>query len=433
MIFYLNRARGYAAGEDLYAAWLKIRKQYVQQYYSDLKPVPEVGLDGTLDGALRPEIIRSIKESASPGVDLCYTYQTNADLLVDGGLNLLAMVEERIRKRLSLPLPEYAGLDVPRLDPLKLIEDGLMDPVRLFCKNEATSNSKPTRIINSVSVVDSCIERATTLWRAEAMTNDWMSGQSAVGIQLKDVSALAEFRRKGETWFRRPGEPLQVENSDVQGYEYSFKRECHAIAFEIEFHMQYGVFPDEVRSVADFPPIGKLLYVEYVLSLQDRVCVCSDGVVLNVEDCWLQSGRFKTSFFGTHVRSALCSLVASSCANDVVLVNAKSNGDDCLNTFISNDFAAQYQRFGFKITDNKVSVDDDPWSFCSHLIFREEHYPESFAKTLVMLLRNSKVTPELYDAFAFVNRARPDWPQIDALVKAIVANTDDGAQSSGSE
>lgn len=395
----------------LAGVWEGIRDDYCCDVYTEyVKEKQGLGPNGEISDGLWDEVLRSFKRDASPGVDLCYEYKTNALLLEGGDEKLRTMIQSRIYDRLAF-YRDISDLDSKKADALQLVEDNLQDPIRVFGKNESTGMHKPTRVINSVSVVDSGVERVLSLAVANGFSDRWMDGPSSVGIQLKNLDALREFRSKAERYL---GDSVVVD--DMQGFEYSFKEECMDMAFDIEVYLHArGFYP-----MVDADVYVKLLKVENWLAKAPSIIVCSDGVVLESPECWLRSGRFKTSFYGTHVRSALATVAASW--NDKVFVYdfcpAKSNGDDCLSSY--KGYELNYQPFGFVVTDRLLSVGPEPWSFCSHLIFRDTHYPETVCKTILNLMRNRKVTPELYDAFAFVNRERPDWPALDQLVCEII-------------
>lgn len=416
MDFYLSRASENKASVTLPITWEAIREEYcLENYYLAMQPPKGLSPEGVISNELWEEILASVKLSASPGVDLCYEYQTNGSFLEDGGVNLRKLVQARIFDRLRF-FDEACESEPSKADAFTLVESGLQDPIRIFGKGDPTGIHKETRMINSVSIVDSCVERALTLRKAQYFTDRWMEGQSAVGIQLKDIDALREFRFRAEKYLGN-----KVSNDDMQGYEYSFKEDCMDIAYDIECYLNQAKFDKDVTY--EFDVYAKLLFVENWLAKAPSVIVCSDGVVLETSECWLRSGRFKTSFYGTHVRSALCTIAASA-ANfgSYTFVPAKSNGDDCLSKWIEG---LDYKELGFVVTDSKVSEDDMPWSYCSHLILRDTHYPESITKTVLNLLRNRKVTPELYDAFVFTNRDRPDWSQVDETVRAIIQEAED--------
>jgi hypothetical protein len=404
--FYIGRAfETKAVGGFLLSCWRSIREKYVDEFYEG-KVSGGVGIneDGTLDDELFADIFVSVNRKSSTGVPVCYEYQTNESYLEDNGIKLRAEVEKRIKLRLQ---GGYEGLDA-----IELVERGYHDPVRVFGKDEATSITKPTRVINSVSIVDSCVERATSLRRTQMFSDNWIDGLSTVGIQLKDVEAMVEFREVSERQLGRV-----VENTDVRGWEWSFNRDCHEIAFDIEFYLETGRFPDgNYQTVYE-----KLLYADFYLSLADGLVVCSDGVVLLTIFCWLRSGKFRTSFQGTHVRAALCSIVASMerLPTGMEMVSAKANGDDCLNRFI-RDYTYEYKLIGFTITDRVVSVDSDPWSFCSHSIFRNTHYPETISKILCNFFRHDEITPELFDQLMFAFKDHPGFSEIKAFVLRVV-------------
>lgn len=402
----------------LNSVWNGIREDYCLNVYSGhVEEKSGLGPHGEITDELWESVLKSLKRDASPGVDLCYEYKTNAHLLEGGDDKLRAMVQQRIYDRLAFYRTAQEA-EPKKSNALQLVEDNLQDPIRVFGKNESTGVHKPTRVINSVSVVDSGVERVLSLATASKFSDNWMEGPSSVGIQLKNLDALVEFRSKAERYL---GSSVVVD--DMQGYEYSFKDDCVDMAFDIEVYLHAREFYPRVEEDV----YVKLLFVENWLTKAPSIIVCSDGVVLETAECWLRSGRFKTSFYGTHVRSALCSVAASMKGKvfEYMWVPAKSNGDDCLSSYVG--YELDYVPYGFVVTDRRLSTGIEPWSFCSHLIFRDTHYPETVCKTILNLLRNRKVTHELYDAFAFVNRERPDWPILEEFISRLISEAEASA------
>lgn len=426
--FYLKRASLCPEGPIL-ETWKEVRQRYCNEAYLPKFQKRHTGLshDGTVSDELWAEIVKSINKDAGPGVDLCYEYKTNKDVLEElGEAELRKLVQERIKKRIDFfdfqGLSYLSTTEARKADALELVERGLVDPIRVFGKNEATKKTKMTRVINSVSLIDSCVERVSSLAVANLFSNDWMNSPSAVGIQLKDIDALIEFRRKTSSEFGSE----DVEQDDVQGYEYSYRTQCMDVAHDIESWLDQGKFPDE-RDYT-WTAVAKLRCVTSWIDKAPSVVVFSDGIVAVVDDSWLRSGKFVTAFHGTHVRSALVSIASSLLKKSYCRTPAKSNGDDCLSKFTGLDLTETYRSLGFVITDKRVSRGAEPWSFCSHLIFREIHYPESISKTTLNLLRNSKVTPELYDAFVFTNAFRPDVAEVMKFVLEVVSEAEEALE-----
>lgn len=374
--------------------------------------------DGTLTDQKWLEIVESINKDASPGVDYCYQYKRNKDLLDSDPNGFRQRVESRMAKRLELfknPI-QVDGVE----EAIQRIEMDLVSPVRVFNKDEPTKWTKETRLVNSLSAEDNAIEKATSLKKANKFMDHWMDSVSTVGIKLKNVECMAEFRAVSEEFFGVP-EGASVENTDVRGWEWAFKKVAHRIALDIEFYLETGGFPEDLP-VTEWSPTLRLLWVEHHLSVASKVLVLSDGRALWTDHVWMLSGKFKTSFQGTHVRSALCSIVATMRANRPVVVAAKSNGDDCLNkTFKNLDYTSEYLEAGFVITDRFVAARPaDAWSFCSHRILRDNHYVESITKLVLSLFRHKELTCELWDDFSYNVRTRPDFESILSLVREVL-------------
>lgn len=103
-----------------------------------------------------------IKVEASPGYPWLLLGKTNKTVIRDYRQVLIDVTIDRLIKLLTWDINS-----ILMMTPQQLMDYNLVDPVRLFVKNEPHASSKfktgKMRLISSVSIVDQLIERPSTL------------------------------------------------------------------------------------------------------------------------------------------------------------------------------------------------------------------------------------------------------------------------------
>jgi len=455
--FYFNRVDKFREEVNYehpnFIRTLECLREVLPEYLDDLDPPKiETVFDETIqlvgDRYMFTDIyieslFTTVKRTSSPGVDMVYTYQSNGALLDDNPEELKQRVNSRLNSHLqfaNIIVGERSEMFV--LDALMnccqtfknyktaqhWVERDLCDPIRVFIKDEPTKTSKEDRVICSVSVVDSLLERAPILDHFMSLRHKWTNGPSSIGIDLSSVDSMQIFRNN---LFKRLGN-LSA-NSDLQGFEYCFNSYCFFVCFIMQFYLIFRKFPWEVK-MKELTLQGKLLFLNALLDQLDKVIVCSDGKVIKTNRVWLASGRFKTSYYGTLFRSILPSLTANFYANNVenIYVPSTANGDDCVEKFAFNNiesFVSGYAKFGFKVTDYKIIRYGEDISFCSQIISDGTHYPESILKQTLHLLRHKVVDKELWDQFHYVMHRRKDWGELEEICLNILSASDLSGQT----
>jgi len=404
----------------------------VCEYINDFAPVQVVERVKYLfvEGSIRIsddywlDLVNSIRAQSSPGVDFCYIYPTNSQLLEKNPALLRRRVEEGVTNLISSFRSCGSLLEVEtlfRVSTFSKVENkvalGLDFPVRTFVKKEVTKISKEPRIIYSQSIEASCIEKLPLLLQFDSLINNWGIGPSSIGISLQDQSLISKFRSNNVKRLISHG--CSIMNSDFQGFEYSFNQQIFEIAFRLEWQFRFhcGFHEETFDSISG--SIDKMLtLINHHNTCSSKMIINSDGVVLHVDRIWLLSGRFKTSFYGTLVRSFLPTVINGF----IRYVKAVSNGDDCLEELLvsKDDYLLRYGQWGFKVTDTYICGPEDPLHFCSQIINVSSHYPESVLKSLLTLFNHKVIDEQLYDQFRTLFVNSPYWRALEKLLEAII-------------
>lgn len=125
------------------------------------------------------------------------------------------------------------------------------------------------------------------------------------------------------------------------------------------------------------------------------------------------SGAAWTALADTEVRSILPTIVENYGWSKVEYVEARANGDDCIERLDDGDTlenverVQKYSSFGFVLTDLKISKYGDNLYFCSQVLTPNGSYPEGWAKPVANLLNRSSIDSILWDQFVSLYRRKP--------------------------
>lgn len=175
---------------------LDVVQQRMLQEYPRVKPYLVFGADGNLSRAgfeaSWPVMLSTVVRDASPGFPLmAMGCQSNGEALEKYG----AWIKECVWERMLL----LASDDCIGMKPLMLVHTGLVDPVRVFVKNEPHKVEKiragRLRIISSVSLIDQLVEKALFKAQNQAEIDNWEQCPSKPGLGLNDdgLQSLWEY------------------------------------------------------------------------------------------------------------------------------------------------------------------------------------------------------------------------------------------------
>lgn len=334
-----------------------------------------------------------LKPEASPGVPYSRVSLRNDMFLSKVGKRFNDTVIERLLAFHQI------GLDnIKSMSRQECIDRGLMDPVRVFVKNEAHKISKiregRVRLIMSVSIVDKMIEMllARHLYKDEIA--NWRYIPSKPGIGFSDLDSQFFYH---DVVSRGP-----QASSDMNGWDWS---------------VQEWMILDEAEAViklCDNPSSFWVNLVRVKAWLETRsVYQFSDGtLVAPVYAGIMNSGKFKTSRGNSYQRARAASLIGatrSCCA-----------GDDCIEDYVPNA-PEKYSKFGLncKVYDKII----DQFEFCSRIFTSKGSYPVNIEKMTMNLLHSQPKNIHELRMFliGFVDEIRnhPDFVTVMDLISRV--------------
>lgn len=341
---------------------------------------------------------RDILADSTPGVPCMSLSNTNKALL--GGYKgfLVDAVLDRVITRVK-----NLGREV---DAVESVRKGLVDPVRLFVKDEPHASKKilsgKLRLISGVSIVDQVVERLLCSSQNNAEIRDWRTCPSKPGLSLAD-DGLQDMAR----WFREQLKEGPLQQTDISGWDWSVQ----------EWEL---VADAECRSRLAGAGRGSLFH-----SLQEQnarlvsksVFVIPGGEMVAQLDAGVQlSGRYCTSSTNSRMR-ILASLVARKMAGHALSgpIGIAAMGDDCVERHYRG-LEECLGRLGHTVKMALVCRELAGVSFCSHEWMDDGlAAPETVGKTVFRFLSHpldSEDYPAWLVQLGWVMRNSPRYAEI---------------------
>lgn len=284
---------------------------------------------------------RNTVMDSTPGMPYKLLGPTNEKVLEKFSTHIGQLVLARIHQ-----LSKFNLHELKQLTAFGLCERGLCDPVRVFVKNEPHSKVKMSqgryRIIASVSLVDSLVQRCLLQAQDELEIEMWTTHPSQPGLG---------FTRSMTKQFLKQIPEGDVAEADVTGWDWSVQ----GWEFEAEAFMR-------VLLVDSCPPLfarllQNLLYVQSMsvisLSNGEMYQQLSPGI--------MKSGSKNTSSSNSRIRALAHYLLTDG--DPWVL----AMGDDSLERWFP-DAMAKYHALGHPI--KTFAKSGDVFEFCGHLYDR---------------------------------------------------------------
>jgi len=317
-------------------------------------------------------------------------YKSNADVIAGVGVDALAT---QVYKRLLLLGKErdlFACYHAKEnsLDAGDLIEEGLVDPVKLFVKNEPHGRVKVEqgrmRIISSISLIDSLVERMLAGVQNKAEIGDCYNIPSKPGMGLDD-----DGLRKLAANIASIPNPAEA---DISGWDWSIQ------TWELEFDADARVM------LCDGTPFYARMLRNRLFCLGLSRFVLSDGSIFDQEVCALmKSGSYLTSSSNSKLRYILAKLVGAE--------DAMTMGDDCVESFVT-DAPAKYAYYGhivkmYERCESVVEFCSTSFDFVTGMVA-----PKNSMKMLFAFLNkvpaNQVMKEQLLDALDYDLRHAPE-------------------------
>ncbi len=303
----------------------------------------------------------SIKRDASPGVPYSISFRSNGQMLDSLGSYFNTLVLNRIECIML-----WDGYFNERKD---LIEQNLMDPVRLFVKNEPHAIEKCQmgrfRLIMSVSLVDKMVEMVFNHHTNKQQIMNWDKIPSKPGMGFTKLMASKIY----DSCKARGIHTLAA--ADVSGWDWSVKE--WLLKAETTYRLRLQSKASEFYT--------HMMFMKSILDA-NSVYQFSDGELVQCDFSGLQnSGKYNTSSGNSIMRIIVAFLVGSDWGFAM--------GDDCIETYIPNAQQA-YLELGFRC--KMYDRIQDSFEFCSHIFTPTGCYALNVNKSLMRLLQNDSLS-----------------------------------------
>lgn len=340
------------------------------------------------------ELKKFVKPEASPGVPCAALSLRNDEYMSKLGERFNDLVLDRIETMLNTPL--NALKEKTRTER---IDDNLMDPVRVFVKQEPHKASKiaegRVRLIMSVSLIDKMIEMILSRFICKLEIQNWRTIPSKPGIGFTPEMSRLVYRDVANS-------PYPMSYADVSGWDQSVKQ--WQIIDEAQALIKLCNNPSS--DWAHLLILKAHLESESVYQFSDGLMVCPNfpGIV--------NSGKLRTSRGNSWMRVRLADLIGSR--------KVLAAGDDTVEATVA-DAPMKYAEYG--ITVKEYLPVKDTFEFCSHIYHEAGAYSVNRNKMIMNLLHNEFKDFKDYKAsmIAFSDElgSRPDYNKILELIEKV--------------
>lgn len=355
------------------------------------------------------KLLSDVQDSKSPGLPFAYEFSTNGDIKTRFAKGLKGMLEQRLRAlrcygqmlldRHAPPLA-FDNLDTIA-DRSRFIAQGLVDPVRVFAKNEPHTDRKVGRDICSVSILDSMVERVLYAGVLDAQVMGWKKLSATIGIDLDTPAETVEFYERVVASIPAG---FAMASTDVRAYEYKYREHSENKFLNVMLALHGKTF----QHVTD--PFVAIAFARSLMAMRP-IYVLSNGMLVVSEVPNQLSGRFVTTLANSITRMDCADSVArdvatrrifephtvqvNDMANAVVAMPLYVNGDDALEIASTNqaEMVEFYKRQGLDLTDFSTFQRGDSFVYCSHIFTPQGAYPENPVKLIAKFLMGKR-SPE---------------------------------------
>lgn len=334
-----------------------------------------------------------IKPESSPGCPYALLGNTNELFFDRAGELFEDLVLDRIEARLLY------SKSIKNLSRKQRIELNLLDPVRVFIKNEPHKIEKIRegrfRLIHSVSIVDKMIEMLLHSHLHKLEISNWRSIPSKPGIGFTESDNQLLFEQINS---KHTAGDTQM-STDVSGWDWTVKKWMLDDLAQATIQLCDNPSPDWTTLVQLEPELESNSIYQF-----------SDGIlVAPVYSGIVNSGKYKTSRGNSWMRAYLGIIVGCK--------TIMTAGDDSVESFVE-DAAAKYNSMGFKL---KAYVPmNEGFDFCSRWYQDQQSWPLNANKMLMNLLHSDpKTDPEALSYLLQFTDNMSDHPEFEAYSKII--------------
>jgi len=311
------------------------------------------------------------KEDSTPGIPLS-SINGKKEFWLEDWDSISRLVLERMLLLLDDQLPN---------EPSELVLGGYRDPIYVFIKDEPHKlekiNAQRLRIISSVSLVDSLIERVlfSRQNKLEIKMCNYIPYKPGMG--LDDDGQRNLFK-----WFQDRQAEYNICSTDIRAWDWSTPH--WLLDFETKYRLRTG---NEVGGWAR-------LVRNYNFGLQRKVFQLPSGEMFEqTAPGIVPSGTYCTSSGNSHMRAGLSFVAQLNLGCDEEpRAEGGQMGDDALERYLEG-LEEEYNKLGF-VTKGVELKEKDHFSFCS--TSWEGNWcgrPESWTKTLFRFLSKNPNDP----------------------------------------
>jgi hypothetical protein len=297
-----------------------------------------------------------------------------------------------------------ANFDFSVTDPWDLVLNGMIDPVKLFVKNEPHKLSKVVegrlRLIFSMSVIDNLIARILLSHQNNAEIDVWED------IPLKPGMGLTDDHMKSIWKYVFDNEDGGLVEADMKGWDWSFQEQD----FESDLERRAALNGGKLTLW------WKLTEAHYYCVMR-KVMVLSDGEMYKqLAPGIMPSGWYATSSTNSAVRAINH---AHAALMEGVQPFIMAMGDDSVERAVPN-VERHYNDLG-KVCGMLNYASSERFEFCSTIFRGDVGVPVNVTKQLFNLLRIKPITVHdaslRFDQFCYELRHCPDLPTIICIIK----------------
>lgn len=330
------------------------------------------------------QLLQAVNMDASPGVPYAYIATTNRTLFDMRQEQIIEIVVDRIER-----LSQYRLQELEKMSSKERYALGLVDPVRVFVKDEPHDESKlkegRVRLIMSVSIVDKLIQMYLRKFIHDIEIENWERIPSKPGIS---------FNTNGVEIIYNQGRKLDI-SSDLSGYDWSYPEWMKTADVEFKIHMCNN--PSEYWK--------HLMHASRIV-LSDAIYQTSHGVLLRLQFRGnMNSGEYITGNCNSFTRVLAAALVGG--------FPAIAMGDDCLETATENA-KEKYAKMGLrlKVYDPIGST----FEFCSRIYTPDRSWLVRVGKVMMNAFHAETNTLMLFKQIDAALQedlsSHPLWPKI---------------------
>lgn len=314
---------------------------------------------------------------------------TSNKAIIDSHLDfLVSCVTERLFLLSNCDLNEVLSMSASQM-----VKAGLVDPVRLFVKQEPHPIRKIKegryRLISSVSLVDQLVERMMFGPQNQLEISEWAHIPSKPGMGL----SLAKQGRTIIEDLRFKHHKCPAAEADISGFDWTIQ--SWELWADVEMRIALGNFPEKLANAAR---------VRFACFMKSTFQL-SNGILLDQDIPGLmKSGSYCTSSTNSRIRCLMAELIGSPWCIAM--------GDDSVEGWVE-DAMGKYKALGhvckeYTVCQTDVHQNLESVNFCSHHI-SDVTYLTSWPKTLFRHLSSGR---ELFEDIEAELINNPKWSQI---------------------